>query len=143
MKSVIERNTRQKQAIRSAFERVGRPLSTEEVHDEARRASDGLGMATVYRSIRALLDEGWLSIVEVPGRNPLYEIAGKDHHHHFSCTACERVYELEGCASVDVSLPKGFKSAGHDLTVYGTCDRCSPKRVARARAVPKKATPNT
>jgi Fur family ferric uptake transcriptional regulator len=126
MKAVAERNTRQKQAIRSAFERVGRPLSSEEVHLEARRSSNGLGMATVYRSIRALLDDGWLSVVEVPGRNPLYEIAGKDHHHHFSCIACARVYELEGCASVDVSLPAGFKTTGHELTFYGTCDQCSP-----------------
>jgi Fe2+ or Zn2+ uptake regulation protein len=52
------RNTRQKQAIREAFERAGRPLSTEEVHGEATRASRGLGMATVYRSIRSLLDDG-------------------------------------------------------------------------------------
>jgi Fur family ferric uptake transcriptional regulator len=127
MKVVIERNTRQKQAIRNAFAHIGRPLSTEEVYDEARRASSGLGMATVYRSIRALLDEGWLSVVEVPGRNPLYEIAGKEHHHHFSCTACGRVYELEGCVSVDATLPPGFKTTGHDLTFYGTCDRCTPK----------------
>jgi Fur family ferric uptake transcriptional regulator len=134
MKAVVERNTRQKQAIRNAFERVGRPLSTEEVHLEAKRSSRGLGMATVYRSIRALLDDGWLSVVEVPGRNPLYEIAGKDHHHHFSCTSCSRVYELEGCATVDVSLPPGFETTGHDLTFYGTCETCAPKHARKPRA---------
>jgi Fur family ferric uptake transcriptional regulator len=120
----VERNTRQKQAIREAFERSDRPLSTDEVHREAERASRGLGMATVYRSIKALLDDGWLSVVEVPGRNPLYEVAGKGHHHHFSCTNCERVYELEGCATVNAKLPRGFKATGHDVTFYGTCARC-------------------
>jgi Fur family ferric uptake transcriptional regulator len=124
MKATIERNTRQKQAIREAFERSDRPLSTDEVHREAERTSRGLGMATVYRSIKALLDDGWLSIVEVPGRNPLYEVAGKGHHHHFSCTNCERVYELEGCATVNAKLPPGFKATGHDVTFYGTCARC-------------------
>ncbi len=131
MKAVIERNTRQKQAIREAFERVGRPLSTEEVHGEAQRASRGLGMATVYRSIRALLDDGWLSVVEVPGRNPLYEVAGKEHHHHFSCTACGRIFELEGCATIDAKLPRGFKASNHELTFYGTCAGCSLKRAGR------------
>jgi Fur family ferric uptake transcriptional regulator len=121
------RNTRQKRAIRDAFERAGRPLSTEEVHGEATRASRGLGMATVYRSIRSLLDDGWLSVVEVPGRSPLYEVAGKGHHHHFSCTTCERVYELEGCASVSAKLPRGFKASGHELTFYGICSGCSAK----------------
>jgi Fur family ferric uptake transcriptional regulator len=124
MKATVERNTRQKQAIREAFERSDRPLSTDEVHREAERASRGLGMATVYRSIKALLDDGWLSVVEVPGRNPLYEVAGKGHHHHFSCTNCERVYELEGCATVNAKLPRGFKATGHDVTFYGTCARC-------------------
>ena len=139
MKPVIERNTRQKQAIREAFERVGRPLSTEEVHLEAERTSRGLGMATVYRSIRSLLDDGWLSVVEVPGRNPLYEVAGKGHHHHFSCTACARIYELEGCATVDAKLPRGFKASNHDLTFYGTCAACSLKKAA-ASVTPVKRT---
>jgi Fur family ferric uptake transcriptional regulator len=127
MGAVVERNTRQKQAIREAFERVDRPLSSEEVHLEAQRSSRGLGMATVYRSIKSLVDAGWLSIVEVPGRNPLYEIAGKGHHHHFSCTKCERVYELEGCATVSANLPRGFKANDHELTFYGTCASCSVK----------------
>ena len=125
MKATIERNTRQKQAIREAFERNDRPLSTDEVHREAERHSQGLGMATVYRSIKSLLDDGWLAVVEVPGRSPLYEVSGKGHHHHFSCSACERVYELEGCATVNAKLPRGFKTTGHDVTFYGTCAQCA------------------
>jgi Fur family ferric uptake transcriptional regulator len=135
-----ERNTRQKAAIREAFERSGRPLSTEEVRLEADRSSRGLGMATVYRSIKALLDAGWLSVVEVPGRSPLYEIAGKGHHHHFSCTQCERVYELEGCTKVNANLPRGFKATGHELTLYGICATCSAGAKGRAEP-PGRAKP--
>lgn len=124
---IVARKTRQKQAIREAFERAGRPLSTDEVHAEATRRSKGLGIATVYRSIRALLDEGWLTVVEVPGHTALYEISGKGHHHHFSCTECGRVYELEGCATVSAELPPGFTMTGHDVTLLGTCALCSPK----------------
>jgi Fur family ferric uptake transcriptional regulator len=138
MASPVERNTKQKQAIRDAFERAARPLSTEEVHLEAERASHGLGLATVYRSIKALLDAGWLSVVEVPGRGPLYELAGKEHHHHFSCSRCGRVYELEGCAKVEGKLPKGFTAQGHELTFYGTCATCSAKPRGRS-AVPSRA----
>ncbi len=132
-KPISERNTRQKQAIRNAFVRAGRPLSTEEVHRAAGRNSAGLGLATVYRSIRSLLDDGWLSVVDVPGRNSLYEIAGKGHHHHFSCTQCARVYEFEGCATVDAKLPRGFKATGHDLTLFGLCAACTGE--ARRSAV--------
>jgi Fur family ferric uptake transcriptional regulator len=135
MASPSERKTRQKAAIREAFERSGRPLSTEEVRLEAERSSRGLGLATVYRSIKALVDAGWLAVVEIPGRLPFYEIAGKGHHHHFACTQCARVYELEGCANVSSKLPRGFKPAGHELTLFGTCAVCSLETKPR-RALP-------
>lgn len=125
MKGSAERNTRQKRAIREVFDRVRRPLSTEEILTEAQAAIGTLGIATVYRTVRSLLAEGFLTAVEVPGRSPLYERAGKAHHHHFLCTNCERVYELAGCTSeLRGPLPRGFRSTGHDVTVYGTCANC-------------------
>ena len=140
VKAVVERNTRQKQAIRAVLERAERPLSVDDVHALAERTSPGLGLATVYRAIKSLLDERRLSIVEVPGRSPFYEVAGKAHHHHFSCNACARVYELEGCASVGVKLPRGFTTNDHDLTLYGTCAACTRKPPRRRRSAASAAT---
>lgn len=101
-----------------------RPLSTDEILSEAKLQIKSFGIATVYRSIRALLEEGWLEAVDVPGRRPLYERSGKAHHHHFLCTHCERVYELEGCTTEIRKLPRGFRASGHDVTIYGTCPPC-------------------
>jgi Fur family ferric uptake transcriptional regulator len=121
-----ERNTRQRRTIRDVVERAGRPLSTDEILTSAQASVPALGKATVYRSIRALLDEGWLAAVDVPGRSALYERAGKGHHHHFQCSHCKRVYELDGCASeIRGELPAGFVSTGHDVTIYGACAACS------------------
>lgn len=121
-----ERNTRQRRTIREVLDRAGRPLSTDEILTSARQSIGSLGMATVYRSIRALLDEGWLAAVEVPGRSPLYERAGKGHHHHFACAQCDRVYELGACAAeIRSDLPPGFVASGHEITIYGTCAACS------------------
>ncbi len=120
-----ERNTRQRRTIRDVVERAGRPLSAEEILISAQATIPSLGKATVYRSIRALFDEGWLTAVDVPGRNALYERAGKGHNHHFQCSHCKRVYELDGCASeVRGELPAGFVSTGHDVTIYGACATC-------------------
>jgi Fur family ferric uptake transcriptional regulator len=121
-----ERNTRQRRTIRDVVERAGRPLATDEILASAQASIPSLGKATVYRSIRALLDEGWLAAVDVPGRSALYERAGKEHHHHFQCSHCRRVYELGGCASeIRGELPPGFVSTGHDVTIYGACAACS------------------
>ncbi len=128
------RDTRQKRAIRQVFERCERPLTTEEVLVEAQRESTGLGIATVYRAVKTLVDEGWLAHVEVPGRGTLYEVAGKEHHHHFDCSACGRVFELEGCVQpAALPLPRGFRAASHELTIVGTCAECNRKPDARAR----------
>lgn len=121
-----ERNTRQRRTIREVVERADRPLSADEILTSAQATIPSLGKATVYRSIRALFDEGWLTVVDVPGRNPLYERAGKGHHHHFQCSHCKRVFELAGCASeIRGELPAGFVSTGHDVTIYGACAACS------------------
>jgi len=124
-KTSFERSTRQRRTIQGIFERADRPLSSVEVHAAAQGSGAGVSLATVYRSIRALLDDGLLSIVDVPGGSAFYEVTGKDHHHHFSCLRCRRVFELEGCVSADsLVLPRGFRAVSHDLTVFGTCRSC-------------------
>ena len=121
----MERNTRQRGAIRRVFQRADRPLSTAEVLDGARSEVNGLGLATVYRNIRTLLDEGWLVPVELPGDAPRYELQGTAHHHHYHCRACDRLFEVPGCVSTLSQLaPKGFRTAGHELVLYGTCADC-------------------
>src|SRR6516225_4764490 len=52
----VERATRQNTAIREALAAAGRPLSPAEVLDEARRHVAALGLATVYRNLKALVD---------------------------------------------------------------------------------------
>jgi Fur family ferric uptake transcriptional regulator len=119
------RKTRQRTAIREAFVSRGQPLSPDEVLAEARQHVEGMGIATVYRNIRALLDEGWLVPVELPGHPPRYEQAGKAHHHHFHCQACGRVFELQGCIDGLLKLaPRGFRVTGHEVVLFGTCADC-------------------
>ncbi len=121
----MERNTRQRGAIRRAFQRSARPLSPAEVLEDARRDVGGLGIATVYRNIRALLDDGWLVAVDLPGEAARYEIAGQPHHHHFRCRHCGRVFDVE-CTngSEHPSMPEGFTVDGHDVLLHGTCNLC-------------------
>ncbi len=121
------RKTRQKDAIRSAFERAARPLSPDEALSAAQGIVKGVSVATVYRNINSLVAERWLSIVEVPGEPSRYEIAGKGHHHHFHCRHCGRIYDLPGCVlpAVVPTIPQGFELTGHELFLYGLCAPCT------------------
>ena len=82
----MERNTVQRRAIHKVLEQTGRPMGPPEIYEAAREHAPGLGIATVYRTIKRLLDDGFLSQVELPGEAPRYEMAGKGHHHHFRCS---------------------------------------------------------
>ena len=119
------RNTRQRQAVISVFDKVERPLSPEEILKFALRDVAGIGIATVYRSVKQLVQEGYLIAVELPGEPPRYERAGKHHHHHFMCRTCDQVFEIDGCpGDLKRLAPKGFRLEDHSLTLYGLCSHC-------------------
>ncbi|MBO0910520.1 MAG: transcriptional repressor [Acidobacteria bacterium] len=125
---IATRNTRQKDAIRATFVETDRPLSPDEVLSYAKRGVDDLSIATVYRNLKAMVEEGWLVAVQLPGESPRYELAGKGHHHHFLCHDCRKVYELEGCIpSIKPKLPRGFRVVSHDLLLHGVCSACVPR----------------
>jgi Fur family ferric uptake transcriptional regulator len=128
----MERNTRQRSAIRTAIAQADRPLLPQEVLDAAQQEVPGLSIATVYRNLKALVEEGELQAVKLPGENPRFELVGHKHHHHFQCRQCHRVFDVHGCAGNFTRLaPKGFIVEDHDLTLYGRCTHCAPA----ARAV--------
>jgi len=124
--ALTPRRTAQRDAIRRAFEKADRPLSPGETLEAAQGWVPGLGIATVYRNIRQLVEEGWLAEVPLPGAPNRYEIAGKHHHHHFRCRSCDRVYEVDSCPpDLRDLLPTGFRLEGHDITLFGRCADCA------------------
>jgi Fur family transcriptional regulator, ferric uptake regulator len=132
--TAMERATRQNTAIREAIEAAGRPLSPTEVLDEARRHVAALGLATVYRNLKALVDAGAIQVVTLPGEVARYETAQRGHHHHFRCDACQRVFDVHECPGDLAGLaPPGFSVARHEITLYGRCSDCQPAAKSRAR----------
>ncbi len=121
----MHRDTAQRRAIRQVFREAARPLSPGEILEGARRFVPNLGIATVYRSVRGLTEEGWLVPVEVPGEPHRYELSGQDHHHHFTCRQCGRMFDFDGCPKDLARLvPAGFVMEDHEVFLYGRCADC-------------------
>lgn len=121
------RSTRQKEAIRRAFESDRRPLSGAEVFRAAAQEVPGLGIATVYRAISSFVEEGTIVAVPIPGEPARYETAeaAARHHHHFHCSECGRVFDIPGCpGGVDRLAPPGFEVSGHEILLRGRCAEC-------------------
>ena len=123
-----QRTTRQFKAIKDAIDTAGRPLSIDEIHELASKDVPSIGQRTVYRVVRQLQEEGELTSVPVSGGADRYELTcvALEHHHHFHCTSCDRIFDIEGCpGELKGMVPKGFKLEAHELTLSGLCDRCA------------------
>lgn len=128
----MDRKTNQRTAIRDAIGDAARPLSPNEILDAAKARSPKLGIATVYRTVKVLIEEGWLKAVTLPGDPPRYELAHISHHHHFHCRVCGRVFDIEGCpGDLRTLAPRGYRVEAHEVVLYGQCPTCATKSPAK------------
>jgi Fur family ferric uptake transcriptional regulator len=128
------RVTQQGSAIRHVLKKIGRPLSPREIFDTAQREVSGLGIATVYRNLKALQKEGLVNTVELPGQPPRWELTADRHHHHFLCTSCDKLYEINACPeNLQHLLPEGYTLEEHDILLRGLCSECSKNSLNKKR----------
>lgn len=120
--------TQQKLTLTGVIMRAERPLTAAEICQAGKKAIPTLGIATVYRALKQLVEEGRVRLVEVPGTSPRYESTARRHHHFFFCPHCRRLYNLLGCLpGVRGLAPKGFDVEGHEIVLYGRCADCREK----------------
>ena len=121
----MQRSTRQRDAIRAALQSARRPLSAREILADTQAEVASIGIATVYRTLKLLVDAGEVEAVPLPGGIPHYELTKLGHHHHFQCTRCERVFDVPECGGNPKELlPRGFTMERHELVLYGRCAAC-------------------
>ena len=104
---------------------AGGALTAGEVLEHGQKMMPSLGLATVYRYVKILAGERWLSEVELPGGGLRFELAERPHHHHFLCRACDLAFDIDRCPdAVEELAPEGFQVDGHELILFGRCAAC-------------------
>jgi Fur family transcriptional regulator, ferric uptake regulator len=103
-------------------------LTAQQLHQRLRGRGERLGLATVYRTLGLLAEEGVIdSLSHRPGEL-CYRWCGKGHHHHLVCSSCHHVVELDECELEPwlerISAAHGFVTTGHRLEVSGLCGDC-------------------
>lgn len=102
-------------------------FTAEEVH----RLVPEVGRATVFRTLKALVDTGLVCRVVLEHGAPRYWVASRLHHHHLVCISCGLVRdfirpEVESVVQHLATLGD-FRVVGHRLEVYGLCLPCQQK----------------
>ena len=77
----IERQTKQKDAIRAALADCEEFISAQDLHRRLEDEGSKIGLATVYRQLNALADAGAADTIRLDGQQ-LFRLCGDDGHHH-------------------------------------------------------------
>lgn len=122
------RPTPQRVAIIRALEGKDRPVTAQALHREVRGAPSTPGLATVYRTLRALAEAGVAESFAAGEAEHAYKLCDVEHHHHLICESCGQVVSIPSCEvegwATDVGRRRGFAVTGHRADVYGLCARC-------------------
>jgi Fur family ferric uptake transcriptional regulator len=99
-------------------------------------AAPGVGRATVFRTLRVLLDAGVVCQVVEPDGGIEYRVTALGHHHHLLCADCGAVDDFAGCDISDLleelAARTGYEISAHRLEVYGRCADCQARLDASA-----------
>ena len=88
-----------------------------------------IGRATVYRTIKLLLDAGVICKLALPDGTPIYSTALVHHHHHTICVKCYSIGEFRH-ATIERLLRALEREAtgeivGHRIEVFTLCEDCA------------------
>ena len=108
-------------------------VTVEELVARARRNDPRVSVATVYRTMKLLVDCGLASARQFGDGQTRYEpSAGRAHHDHLICTVCGDIVEFanEKIESLQETIARrhGFEVERHKLELYGRCARCRGAR---------------
>jgi Fur family ferric uptake transcriptional regulator len=123
-----ERVTRQRLLIADALEGAGRQVTAQELFDRIRHRERGIGRASVFRTLEALVAAGVARRLEREGHVYGYVACRPEHHHHLACDQCGRMVEIDEAyirpVAERVTADLGFTIDNARLDFYGTCADC-------------------
>lgn len=123
------RLTGQRRIIADIFFRSEGHHSAEEIARMVREAHQGIGPATVYRTLKLLREAGLAAGMNTGDGLARYESPfRRAHHDHLVCRRCGRIVEFENdqieALQQRVAERHGFVVTDHRLELFGVCGAC-------------------
>lgn len=125
------RLTKTRRAVLEMFAATHTPLSVPRILAELECHGISVNKTTVYRELEQLEKIGIVKSLLLQDRKQYFELATRDHHHHFVCMECEKVEDIlfnETDLSRQETLlaqQKGLSIFRHSLEFFGLCKMCS------------------
>lgn len=132
----MQRMTKQRQAVLDELTRVSDFRSAQQIFEDLLSQGQRVGLATVYRSLQGLAEDGRVDTLRSSEGEVLYRnCASEHHHHHLVCRTCGFTEEIEQSQIESwvsaVAADHGFSDVEHSLELFGLCASCREKGTAR------------
>ena len=133
IRSLGARATPARLAVLRLLEDAQRALSHHDVEEAL--AGSGVDRVTLYRVLDWMVESGLAHRVTDAQRVFRFSLAAPDapahdHHAHFRCEGCSKVFCLDDVPVETPSLPKGFSSHAVELCITGQCAHCEKESTA-------------
>ena len=125
--------TFQRMNILETIEKHGH-MAIEEIYDEVVKVHPSLSLATVYKNIILMVENGVLVEVPITGKKPKYELTKNDHI-HLICTECGEVEDRPCLEETDKLLKsmtsqERFSLNKQQINLYGVCAQCQAAKAS-------------
>ncbi|MBN2562815.1 MAG: transcriptional repressor [Phycisphaerae bacterium] len=121
--------TGERRLVLQAVMRNNEHFEAEQLLLDMRQASTRVGKATVYRTLKLLVDFGIVREVHFSNKQVHYEHTyGEGPHDHMVCRRCGQIIEFDAVDVVrlrtDVAAEHGFHARSHRFQIFGLCATC-------------------
>jgi Fur family transcriptional regulator, ferric uptake regulator len=121
--------TAQREAIVEQFLKTRDHISIDELLGRVRKRQPKVGYATVYRTLKLLVDSGIAVERQFGDGQARYEVVG-DHHDHLICIKCSLILEFEDdeIERLQEKIAQrlgGFTVLRHRHELYGLCPKAA------------------
>ena len=137
----MQRNTRQRPEILELLEKLDDFRSAQQLHEILRARGSTVGLATVYRAVQTLSEQGDVDVLRTADGESVYRrCERRNHHHHLVCRECGRTVEIDGpdaeAWATRTGAVHGFTDISHTIELFGVCDECRSRRSPEVASTP-------
>ncbi|KUG56999.1 MULTISPECIES: Fur family transcriptional regulator [Kocuria] len=125
----MSRTTRQRSALAELLARTPEFRSAQQIHAMLGEEGEPVSLATVYRNLNALAENGEVDVLATEGGESRYRRCVRtEHHHHLVCRRCGHTVEVAETSverwAARTARRHGFSEVSHEIELHGICDTC-------------------
>ena len=105
--------------------------------DEMKEAGFHVSRATIYRTLKKLVEAGLLRCIDIGPRKYYEHDYGYPQHDHLYCQNCHKMIEFQHpqmeAVLREVCQENNFQMQGHSFIIRGLCGDCNRAKITKRR----------